>query len=55
MKDSDFGGLMNGLKETAAHVRGDDVPGLVVHIRPKSMRRQCAKCRAFLKQHLPRR
>jgi putative transcriptional regulator len=32
MKDSDFEGLMNGLKETAAHVRGDDVPGLVVHI-----------------------
>ncbi len=32
MKDSDFEGLMNGLKETAAHVRGNAVPGLVVHI-----------------------
>ncbi len=31
MKDSDFEGLMQGLREAAAHMRGEDVPGLRVH------------------------
>jgi putative transcriptional regulator len=32
MNNKDFEGLMEGLGEVLAHVRGEDVPGLVVHI-----------------------
>ncbi len=32
MKKSDFDGLAQGLKEAAAVVRGEDVPGIRVHV-----------------------
>ena len=32
MDDKDFSGLMAGLTEAAAHIRGEDVPGARVHI-----------------------
>jgi putative transcriptional regulator len=32
MKKSDFEGIMQGLNEAAAFVRGDDVPGARIHI-----------------------
>ncbi len=32
MKTSDFGGLIEGLKEAAAHARGEEVIGIRVHI-----------------------
>lgn len=32
MKEEDFDGLLAGLHQTAAHIRGEDVPGIRVHI-----------------------
>jgi putative transcriptional regulator len=34
MKDEDFRGIMQGLREAGAHARGERVPGLVVHVPP---------------------
>lgn len=32
MNKKDFEGILEGLTEAVAHIRGEDVPGLVVHI-----------------------
>ena len=32
MDKNDFDGIMDGLAEAAAHLRGDDVPGMRIHI-----------------------
>jgi len=32
MDSNDFNGIIEGLAEVGAHLRGDDVPGLRVHI-----------------------
>jgi putative transcriptional regulator len=32
MKKDDFDGIMQGLREALAHARGEDVPGLRVHL-----------------------
>jgi hypothetical protein len=32
MRKKDFDGLMQGLREALAHARGEDVPGLKVHV-----------------------
>ena len=32
MDDKDFRGIVDGLGEAVAHVRGDDAPGIRVHI-----------------------
>jgi putative transcriptional regulator len=32
MKDADFDGIMQGLREAQDHLRGKGVPGMVVHI-----------------------
>ena len=32
MRKEDFDGLMQGLREALAHARGEDVPGLKVHL-----------------------
>jgi putative transcriptional regulator len=36
MKKEDFDGIMQGLREARAHARGEDVPGLKVHL-PESL------------------
>jgi putative transcriptional regulator len=36
MKREDFDGIMQGLREARAHARGEDVPGLKVHL-PKNL------------------